>query len=306
MPIQNKIYSFSEIDFIVHQLADRQDPKKVMLCTPEFFDVKDVKNIYMNNKEVNPIVVKRQWLKLKDEYLKLKERKLIDDVVFLRGEPECEDMVFVVNQSFPWITQKGEKVAIMSNMKFESRQKEVFLVEKFYEEIGYRPIKLSGKEVFEGMGDAIPHPGKRLIYGGYGHRTTKEALTEVAQILDTPIVLLKLIDERFYHLEKCFLPLDIDTVMICAEAFDLESLKSIHLLFKNVIRIPPIEASGRLSITSHIFYDRKTKSKIAIMHYGSAFAYNELIKLGYEIIEVDTSEFIKSGGSVAGLKMMIY
>lgn len=306
MGIVNKVYSLSEIDFIVHQIADRQDPRKVVMCTPEYYDVKDVKNVYMNNKAVNPLVVKRQWLKLKDEYLRLKDRKLIDDLLFIRGVPECEDMVFVINQSFPWQYATGEKVAVMSKMKHSSRQKEIEFVKQFYLEIGYNVLELNRTLVFEGQGDTLPHPGKRLLYGGYGHRTTKEAYDEIAELLRVPVVALELIDERFYHLEKCFLPLDIDTVMICPEAFTFESLQAIKLMFKNVIRIPPIEASGRFSLTSHILYDRKTKTKSALIHYGSSFAYQALEKEGFDIVEVDTSEFIKSGGSVAGLKMMIY
>lgn len=306
MPIENKVYAASEIDFIIHQVAERPDPRKVLMCTPEYFDVKDVKNVYMNNKEVNPINVKRQWLKLKDQYLKLKDKKLIDDLLFMRGAPDCEDMVFVINQSFPWVYANGEKVAVMSKLKFESRQKEMPYVKAYFEEIGYQTLELKNTQVFEGQGDTIPHPGKRLLYGGYGHRTTKDAYEELAELLKVPIIGLHLIDERFYHLEKCFLPIDIDTVIICPDAFSFNSLEAIKIMFKNVIRIPPFEASTRFSLTSHVLYDRRSKTKTALMHYGSSFVYQALESRGYEITELDTSEFIKSGGSVAGLKMMVY
>lgn len=132
-------------------------------------------------------------------------------------------MVFTANQSFPWILN-GEKVVIMSKMRFPSRQKEVPYFREFYSKLGYRIEELCEATMFEGMGDTIPHIGKQLLYGGYGHRSDPKAFEEISKILEVPIVLLRLVDERFYHLDTCFLPISEETVLLCPEAFDAEDL----------------------------------------------------------------------------------
>ncbi|MBY0425937.1 MAG: hypothetical protein K2Q22_09905, partial [Cytophagales bacterium] len=77
-------------------------------------------------------------------------------------------------------------------------------------------------------------------------------------------------------------------------------------LFKNVIRIPDFEAQKFFSLNAHTLYDRKTRNKTAVMQYGSTLTYRALAENGYQVIEVDTSEFMKSGGSVYNMKLMLY
>jgi N-dimethylarginine dimethylaminohydrolase len=46
--------------------------------------------------------------------------------------------------------------------------------------------------------------------------------------------------------------------------------------------------------------------KTVIMQRGAREAVSRLGALGFRVVEVDTGEFLKSGGSVFCLKMMIY
>ena len=129
-------------------------------------------------------------------------------------------------------------------MKHPSRQQEVPFFEKFYKDEEYKVFHLNNTDLFEGMGDTIPHPGKALLYGGFGHRSDPSAYEELSIILNVPVIALELINEKFYHLDTCFVPLDEETVMLCKEAFTDEGLKLLRTLFKKVFQIPPEEASG--------------------------------------------------------------
>jgi N-dimethylarginine dimethylaminohydrolase len=306
--INGKVYSGSEIDFNIYNAQDRLEPRKLLMCTPEHYDIVDVKNPYMENniKTVSRTAAKRQWKALRDVYMKLWENKLLDEVVLINSQEGMEDMIFVANQTFPWLTKSGEKVVVLGKMKHESRQREVPYFAEFFEKNGYRTIELKNTDLFEGTGDTVSHIGKRLLYGGYGYRTDKNAFSELAEVLDIPIVALELVDDRFFMLSMCFLPLDVDTVMIVPDAFSFESYSIIKHMFKNVIRIPDFEAMKYFSLNAHTLHDRKTRNKTVIMQYGSSLSYHALAEQGYNIIEVDTSEFMKSGGSVYNMKLMLY
>jgi N-dimethylarginine dimethylaminohydrolase len=152
------------------------------------------------------------------------------------------------------------------------------------------------------MGDVIPHPGKKLLYGGYGHRTGIEAYHELAQMLDTPIVALELPNSKFYHLDTCFVPLSSTSVMLCREAFTETGLQIIGQLFAKVHVVPEDEAVASFSLNAHAFTAHG--HKIAILQKGSVVTKQILSDEGFEVYEIETGEFMKSGGSVFCMKMM--
>jgi N-dimethylarginine dimethylaminohydrolase len=306
--ILNKVYSYDEIDFSIDQVPSKLPPQNVLMCTPDYFDVVDIKNVYMegNAGKIDKKLVHTQWKSISNIYGMLVSKGTLKEATNVNGVEGLEDMVFAANQTFPWITESGEKVVIMSKMRHESRRREVVHFENYFNEKGYKILQLQKTDMFEGMGDTIPHVGKNLLYGGYGHRSKKEAYEEISSLLNVPVIALELIDDRFYHLDTCFVPLDEDTVMLCPNAFSYESFEAIKKLFKKVIRIPAEEAASTFSLNVHCVYDKQKGEKHAIIHYGSIFTYNALVDNGYQVYEVNTSEFMKSGGSVFCMKMMYY
>lgn len=306
--IKNKIYSKAPVDFKISDIPLRAEPRNVLMATPEYFDIIDVKNAHMEGQagRLDKKKAYAQWEFIKQQYLSLVKRKVLDGYYEIAGAKGCEDMVFAANQTFPWMNDQNEKIVIMSKMKHPSRQKEVSFFEKFFADLGYRIIHLKNTRLFEGMGDTIPHPGRKLLYGGFGHRSDKSAYEELAEILNVPIVCLELQDERFYHLDTCFVPLSEKAVMLHAAAFTEEGLQLIHSLFEEVIEIPADEAAGNFALNAHTINDKSNNDKVAIIQKGS-FKTNEVLKKsGYEVIEADTSEYMKSGGSVFCMKMMVY
>ena len=151
-----------------------------------------------------------------------------------------------------------------------------------------------------GWGDANWHPGRRLIYGGYGWRTTHNAYTDRHHLVDAPIVPLELVDVRLYHLDTCFSPLDESTAVICPEAFTPEALATLGRCFDRLIPSPIDEAIELLACNGHC-----PDGKHFIVQAGAHRTVSAVAAAGYEVIEVDTSEFLKSGGSVQCLKLML-
>jgi N-dimethylarginine dimethylaminohydrolase len=306
--MKNKVYSASEIDFTIDQVPARPEARKLLMCTPEHFDIIDVKNVHMegNAGKLDKKKAYSEWVNLKRTFERAMAYDILDGVLTIQGAEGCEDMVFTANQSFPWINAKGEKIIILSKMRHDSRKREVPYFKAFYENIGYKTIELKNTQMFEGMGDLIYHTGKRLLYGGYGHRTVKEAYNELVDLLECPIVALELKDERFYHLDTCFVSLGTDAVMIAQEAFTEEGIAALKKLYKRVHYIPVNEAIDNFALNAHTLFNHKTGKKMAVIQQGATFTNEVLRKEGFEVFEVDTTEFMKSGGSVFCMKMMVY
>lgn len=303
MTPQAKVYTDS-IPFSIADVPHRDDPAKVLLCSPDYFDIVDEKNVHMqgNIGQTDKALVQAQWNALKNAYDGLKGKGILDEVSVLPGAPGCEDMVFCANQTLPYTKKDGDKVVVMSKMRHASRQREVPHFEDFFAAKHFKPLHFEKATLFEGMGDVIPHPHKHLLYGGYGHRTGKEAYYELAAMLDVPIVALELVSPEFYHLDTCFVPLSTDSVMLCKEAFSEAGLGLIGQLFKKIYFIPADEAEDYFSLNAHAFEAKG--HKVAILQKGSTETKKALIAEGFEIVEIETGEFMKSGGSVFCMKMM--
>lgn len=278
-------------------------PINILLCSPDCFEVRDEKNVHMvgHAGSTDRQEARHQWESLKSIYETLRERGIVQELEVIPGAEDCEDMVFCANQSFPWQLKDGSKIVVMSRMRHASRQREVIHFEQFFERKGFRSLHLKTEGRLEGMGDLIPHPGRRLIYGGYGHRSSKEIYEELSKLLETEIVPLELGNPAFYHLDTCFVPLSESSVMLCEKAFTPEGLEVISRSFSKLYSVSVEEAISCFSLNAHAF--EAGNRRIAILQQGSVEARHILETEGFEIVETDTSEFMKSGGSVFCMKM---
>ncbi len=291
--------------FSVGEYAERKEPLNVLLCNPAYYQVRGDYNPYMQKDEpVNISQARKQWQKLFTLYKELQDEHLIGEIRILPPMEGLDDMVFAANQSFPWRNRKGELMALMSRMKYGQRQKEVPYFEQFYREKEYKILRPNSGVVLEGMGDLIPVPGRDLVIGGYGQRSTLVGLEEAARLLDIDIVAVELVSEYFYHLDTCFLPVSDELAIICPNAFSEDSLICLQRVFKELIYVPEREAIQSFSLNAHLIPTDPKPIGIVPKNGESVVSYLE--SAGYKVYELDTSEFLKSGGSVACLKLMYY
>jgi arginine dihydrolase len=277
-----------------------REPSGVLLCPPDFYQVLAVKNPFMSGHvgAVDRAKARRQWEAMREAF-----DAAGCPVSLIEPAPGLEDMVFCANQSLAGTRPDGEKVALLSAMRHPSRRREVASFERWYEEHGYRVVKLKGvgHETFEGSGDAIWHPGKRLIWGGCGFRSDAGVFPQVARAFHAPVILLKLVNARFFHLDTCFCPLTPEAVLIHPAAFDAESLELILKIFPIVITTNEVEAVSKMACNAVVVGGRT-----ALLQKGATSVANRMLALGLGVSEVDTSEFIKSGGSVYCLKQYLF
>lgn len=280
-------------------LPDRPEPRRVLMCTPEYFDVVDVKNPFM---EGNVGRVDRQGALAEWEALRSTYEAIGHEVLTIAGAEGLEDMVFAANQVLPGLGADGCPYVLLSRMRYPSRRREVPIYRDWFEHHGYDVLELSEEAgYFEGQGDAIWQIGKQLLWGGHGPRTTLRAYAEISEILCVPTITLALMHPSFYHLDTCFCVLSTEAALYFPGAFDAEGRAVLARMFPRLIEVCEGEATQSLACNAHAI-DGKT----VILQRGAVDTVARLRAEGFRAVEVETDEFLKSGGSVFCMKMMIY
>lgn len=275
-------------------------PQKVLMCAPDFFDVLEVKNPHMegNIGKVNYENARNQWEMLRQTFL---DQGL--EVELLEAVSGLDDMVFTANQGLAFLDSKGKKRVLMGKMRASNRQGEIAPARSWFRSHGYETVDCLPDEddFFEGNGDALWHRGKRLLIMAHGVRSSQKSLEKIGSVVEAATVTVRLTDAYFYHMDTCLSILDEESAMILPEAFDEISLEILQKLFPRLISIPIEEAVSRLAVNAFCM-DKKR----VIMNSGVPQTRALLKQNGFEPIEVDTSEFGKSGGSVFCMKLAFF
>lgn len=273
-------------------------PNTMLMCPPDYFAVVDVKNPHMegNIGKTDTTLARKQWEEVRDAFLAAGAK-----VELIPPSADCEDMVFCANQTLVGLDNHGGKLCLLSQMKHESRQREVAAFSTWFLRNHYRVQELPGKMGFEGSGDAIWHPGRALIWGGSGFRTQMEVYPFVSQIFGVPVIRLPLRSERFYHLDTCFCAIDEKTVLINPASLTPDGVQMIKTVFDNVIECDEREANEGMACNATAI-----GGKHIIIQRDNPKVVSQLESSGYTVHEVDTSEYLKSGGSVFCMKMYVF
>ncbi len=286
------------LDFALSDLPARPPEVRVLMARPDHFDVLYVINTHMagNVGNIDHARARAQWAAVRDAYAGLGYPiELID------GVPGLPDLVFMANQSFPGQLPDGRWAAVLSCMHSPERRPEVAVVAQWYRGRGALTFPLSDPTLpFEGMGDVAWVPGRRALVGGYGFRTDFRAYAELAGIFDVPVLALRLVDDRFYHLDTCLQLIDDRTALYVPCAFDDTGRALLRAAFPRLVEVPEHEAAQGLACNGHC-----PDGRHFIVHQGSPQTVARVEALGLVPIEVDTGEFLKSGGSVYCMKLMV-
>lgn len=266
-------------------------PRRVLVADPTHYDVQWVINPHMEGHVggVDRALARAQW-----EALLAVWRRLGLEVHVVPSVPGLHDLVFAANQSFP----SPERKVVLSRMATPERAPEVALFEAWYRHQGYTVVHAT--HTFEGMGDALWVPGRRLVVAGHGFRTSPEALDALSAALDVPIVRVALPDARFYHLDTALQPLDAHTALVVPEALDQGGLAALGAVFDRLIPVPVDEAL-RLSCNGWC-----PDGRHYVVQRGCPGTNAAVRAAGFDVIEVDTSEFLKSGGSVFCTRLALW
>jgi N-dimethylarginine dimethylaminohydrolase len=285
--------------FGVEQLEKMPLPRAVLMCPPDYFDIVDVKNPFMVGQQgkADLRLARKQW-----EAVKRAFEEAGIEVKTIPPVEGCEDMVFCANPIFAGLDQNDRRVCVLSHMRYPSRRREVPAHAEWFAQNGYRVVSIGEPSwLFEGSGDALWHPGRRLIWGGYGPRTNREIYPKLAETFGAPVVMLELKTDLFYHLDTCLALVDENTAVVHPPALTADGMALVRRLFRRVIEADAHEAAAITACNGAAFLGKRY-----VVQQGARKVTGVLRELGIEVTEVDTSEFIKSGGSVFCMKMYLF
>ncbi len=256
---------------------------KILMCPPDYFTVDYIINPWMAGHEdsLSLDLAKQQWAELRDTISQFA------DVVTMDAQPELPDMVFTANAGVVY----GNK-AIASHFMPQERRAEEQHFKKWFKDNGFELLDLDEKIGFEGAGDCLIDRRGPWIWTGHGFRTEIEAHEKIRSFFDAEVVSIRLTDERFYHIDTCFCPLEDGFLMYHPPAFDYESRIAIESRIPQHKRIIVDTAdAGNFACNAVNIGDQ------VILNKASDPLKARLMLAGFHVHEVELSEFLKAGGS---------
>lgn len=267
------------------------DSIRFLMCAPDHYDVDYVINPWMEgniHKSSRDRAVE-QWQKL---HFILKDHSIVDLVAPQLGWP---DMVFTANAGLVL-----GKTVVLSRFFHKERQGEEPYFKEWFESQGYTVQELPKDLPFEGAGDALLDREGRWLWAGYGFRSELDSHPYIAKWLDIEVVSLRLMDERFYHLDTCFCPLSGGYLLYYPEAFDAYSNRLIEMRVAPEKRIAIAEADA-----VNFACNAVNIGQIVVMNKVSEDLKKRLTAAGFEVIETPLSEFLKAGGAAKCLTLRV-
>lgn len=264
---------------------------KILMCSPEYFGVEYVINPWMQGHvgRADASRARKQWDVLHSIL------SALTDVQVLEGARGLPDMCFAANAGLVL-----EDVFVQSVFRVPQRAPEVPLFSQWMQQAGYRVISTEDDALFEGEGDALFHPGLARLWAGYGVRSSLESHPGLAKRLNVDVVSLRLVDQRFYHLDTCFFPLPNGRVVYYPAAFDEWSRRTIEQMIPQEDRLEVSESDATR------FACNAVRIGQTLVTNGCSIAMQSALeKWGYEVLQSPMDEFMLAGGAAKCLCLML-
>jgi ornithine--oxo-acid transaminase len=252
--------------------------RRYLMCPPAHFDVSYAINPWMDlSVRVDRERAQRQW-----DTLVATLRAAGAEVELLAPLPALADLVFTANLGLV-----DGATFIPARMRHPERRPEAAHAERWFGDHGFAIRRLADDVVQEGAGDALPF-GPALV-AGYRTRSSASAYVELARLVEGRILPVELVDERFYHVDIAFCPLDARTALVVPAALDADSVRRIAELVPDPIMLTEDEARAFCA-------NAVVVGRTVVMPACSRRLRRELRARDLEPVVVDVSEFLKAGG----------
>jgi len=262
-----------------------------LMCAPDLYDVDYVINPWMagNVHAASRELAVEQWTELYEAVTQVANVRLVEP------QPGSPDMVFTANAGL----LRGNEVAISSFFHPE-RQGEEPHFRQWFRDNGYKILEIARETPFEGEGDALFSEDGSRLWAGFGPRTTELSHQALREAWDIEVVGLELIDPRFYHLDTCFAPLSNGFVMYFPAAFSADALREIEAFYPAEKRVVVDEADALRFACNAV-----NVGETIILNRIGAELSQRLKAIGFQVVQVELSEFLRAGGAAKCLVMKL-
>ncbi|GAA2062635.1 amidinotransferase [Catenulispora yoronensis] len=254
-------------------------PRRYLMCPPDHFAVTYAINPWMDPEApVDASLAARQWEALRDAYLDLGHQ-----VETIKPEEGLPDMVFAANGA----TVVGGKV-LAASFRNEERRAEGPAYREWFRKNGFARIH-DPEFVNEGEGDFLF--AGRWILAGHGFRSDPHAHLEAQEFFELPVIGLRLVDPRYYHLDTALAVLDDTTVAYYPGAFSPGSREVLRRLYPDAV-IATAEDAAAFGLNA------VSDGLNVLLPRAATGLAAQLAARGYRPLGMDLSELLKAGGSV--------
>ena len=276
--------------------------KQILMTTPTKFGVHYSINPWMEGNEGNVDLLRavQQWSELRNALISAG----VDVIVLPEPDKSCPDAVFTANAGLIY----GD-LFITSRFKHEERQAEENYFQSYFCDHYFivRGSKfdrsITPNMTFEGAGDALFSADRKHLWYGFGFRSSfdyKKKLDELFEDHESIIIRpLALKDPRFYHLDTCFCPLDTGELLWFPEAFDDHSRMIIESWYCDKMISVKEEDAVRFACNAV-----SVGHKIILPEVSDDLR-DDLTMRGYEVIQVNMDQFLRSGGACKCLTLEV-
>jgi len=225
----------------------------------------------------------------------------------IRTKSHIPDMVFVASLGLS-LPRLPEAVVVLPNMVFDSRKRELKYAKGIFEDLHIKTYALPTKAPFEGQGETKWFDGGELLVVGYGFRSTKQTVTDLRTLLTEiydsygvkppKVVGVKLRSPDFYHLDMAMMAYSPTGAILQERAF---TQSTVDRLKREIGTITVIETDDRFALNVII---EPTKIICHTLTDPIRALFEKIT--GLPVVQVETSEFEKSGGSVRCLVFDVF
>lgn len=267
--------------------------KIIFMCDPSAFGVEYSINPWMvgNYHAVDKALAASQW---SDLLVALRAAGAIVRVI--SGSPAtCPDATFIANAGL-----LINDTLWLSRFRFIERSSEEAFFEQRFNALHFQvtevlsPAASRLDQSFEGAGDALFSPNRKVLWLGTGFRTSPGISATLNPLINRPdieLIELELLNPLFYHLDTCFCPLDSGHTLWYPDAFSASSQRLIRQrLGTSGIELTPEDAYGFSANAVSV-------GTTVVLPKSSVTLSQRLWDLGYHPVQLDMSEFMKAGGA---------
>jgi N-dimethylarginine dimethylaminohydrolase len=262
-----------------------------LMCPPKLYDVDYVINPWMSG-NVHASCLECAAAEWQQLYAAVSR---IAKVVLVEPQPGSPDMVFTANAGL-----EHNGIVVLSSFFHPERQGEEAHFRRWFHQAGFTVLDIPRDTPFEGEGDALFSVDGSRLWVANGPRSVAGSHHYLANAWDVEVTSLDLVDPRFYHLDTCFAPLTDGSVLYYPAAFAPRSLAAIEAFYPPEDRIVVTEADAIRFACNTINVGRT----IILNEIGPDLA-ETLESRGFDVIQVNLSEFLKAGGAAKCLVMKL-
>ena len=270
--------------------------RRYAMVRPDHFRVEYRINPFMDlSQQPDPALTREQW-----DGLVAAIRAAGAEVEVIEQRPDAPDMVYAMNLGFvverpegPLVTSSAGHV-VMSHMRYAERRMETSSAARWFAGRGFSfsYVGRDGVGAHLEAGDAFAW-GDALVVG-YGPRTDELGLKALATELSVRVRGLRITHPGMYHLDLAFCPLDDRRAIVCPAAFDDESAAALLALVPEPLVITEEEALTTFAANSIVI----GSTVLMPACDGANARITELEEWGFEVVQLDVSQFHLGGGSI--------